>query len=40
MITNEEVQQELQKCLVLLGDAKIEDLLALVYDAVYDLGSK
>ena len=38
MMMSEEVQQEIGKCLVLLGDGKIEDSLALVYDDVYEVG--
>ena len=39
MITSEEVKQKLEECLVLLGDGKIEEPLALVND-VYKVGSK
>jgi len=31
----EEVQQELEKCLVLLGVGKTDESLPLVYDVVY-----
>jgi len=40
LVTSEEVQQEIEKCLVLLGDGKIEESLVLVYDVIYEVGSK
>ena len=37
---SEKVQYESEKCLVLLGDEKIQESLALVNDVGYELGSK
>ena len=40
MMMNQEVKQDLEKCLVLIEDGKIDEPLVLVYDAVYKVGSK